>query len=148
MRWLSNPRGSLSIDSKLSLSDLIVRRNANAGLILAEALPEKDYRDGRLPGAKHLPQFRHRRADTRAAGLHARGRIHRRQERMGRSRLATRPCHPTVIEDRDWAMDTYGEYCDLRFWPGFTGSQSTPGSPLSPCTSVAVTSSLREITST
>jgi rhodanese-related sulfurtransferase len=40
---------------QITLSDLQARRAANPGLTLLEALPEKYYLDGHLPGAKHFP---------------------------------------------------------------------------------------------
>jgi len=43
------------MSTKLSLTELIELRNANPDVILLEALPEKYYRDGHLPGARHLP---------------------------------------------------------------------------------------------
>ena len=42
-------------NAKLTLSELVERRAANPNLILVEALPEKYFRDGHLPGAKHMP---------------------------------------------------------------------------------------------
>jgi rhodanese-related sulfurtransferase len=43
------------MSSKLSLSELTARRDANLNLILVEALPEKYFRQGHLPGARHVP---------------------------------------------------------------------------------------------
>ena len=40
---------------QLTLEQLNARRSINPALVLAEALPEKYYRDGHLPGARHLP---------------------------------------------------------------------------------------------
>lgn len=39
----------------LNLNELNARRAANPNLVLVEALPEKYYREGHLPGARHLP---------------------------------------------------------------------------------------------
>jgi rhodanese-related sulfurtransferase len=44
--------------TQLTLEQLNARRHANAALVLVEALPEKYYRDGHLPGARHLPHDR------------------------------------------------------------------------------------------
>jgi rhodanese-related sulfurtransferase len=41
--------------TQLTLSQLNERLSANRALVLVEALPEKYYRDGHLPGARHLP---------------------------------------------------------------------------------------------
>jgi rhodanese-related sulfurtransferase len=41
--------------TQLTLEQLNTRLNANPSLVLVEALPEKYYRDGHLPGARHLP---------------------------------------------------------------------------------------------
>ena len=41
--------------TQLTLEQLSARRNANPALVLVEALPEKYFRDGHLPGARHLP---------------------------------------------------------------------------------------------
>jgi rhodanese-related sulfurtransferase len=41
--------------TQLNLSQLKERRNSNPGLVLVEALPEKFFQQGHLPGAKHLP---------------------------------------------------------------------------------------------
>ncbi len=39
----------------LTRSELQARLNANPGLVLLEALPERYYNDRHLPGAKHFP---------------------------------------------------------------------------------------------
>jgi rhodanese-related sulfurtransferase len=39
----------------LNTTDLQSRRKANPALVLLEALPEKYYEDGHLPGARHFP---------------------------------------------------------------------------------------------
>jgi rhodanese-related sulfurtransferase len=41
--------------TQLTLSKLNERLGTNRALVLVEALPEKYYRDGHLPGARHLP---------------------------------------------------------------------------------------------
>ena len=41
--------------TQLTLSQLNERLTANRALVLVEALPEKYYREGHLPGARHLP---------------------------------------------------------------------------------------------
>jgi len=43
---------------QLTLDQLNARRAANPRLVLVEALPEKYFRDGHLPGARHLPHDR------------------------------------------------------------------------------------------
>lgn len=45
---------------QLNLDQLQARRAANPGLTLLEALPEKYYQDGHLPGALHMPHDRTR----------------------------------------------------------------------------------------
>lgn len=42
---------------QLTLAELQVRRTANPGVILVEALPEKYFRDWHLPSARHLPHL-------------------------------------------------------------------------------------------
>jgi rhodanese-related sulfurtransferase len=41
--------------TQLTLEQLNARLGANPALVLVEALPEKYYREGHLPGARHLP---------------------------------------------------------------------------------------------
>jgi len=41
--------------TQLTLEQVGSRRSANPALVLVEALPEKYFRDGHLPGARHLP---------------------------------------------------------------------------------------------
>jgi rhodanese-related sulfurtransferase len=43
------------MSAELTLEQLASRRAVNPALVLVEALPEKYYRDGHLPGARHLP---------------------------------------------------------------------------------------------
>lgn len=45
---------------RIARTDLQARLRANADLVLLEALPEKYYRDGHLPGALHMPHDRAR----------------------------------------------------------------------------------------
>ncbi|MGH8751564.1 MAG: rhodanese-like domain-containing protein [Burkholderiales bacterium] len=40
---------------QITRSELQARIHANPRLVLVEALPEKYYREGHLPGAKHMP---------------------------------------------------------------------------------------------
>ncbi len=44
----------------LTRADLQARLAANPGLVLLEALPEKYFNDGHLPGARHFPHDRAR----------------------------------------------------------------------------------------
>ncbi len=39
----------------LSLNELQTRLQANPGIVMLEALPEKYYQDWHLPGARHMP---------------------------------------------------------------------------------------------
>ncbi len=50
----------------ITREELQVRIAANPDLLILEALPEKYYRDGHLPGAKHMP---HDQTKQLAAGL-------------------------------------------------------------------------------
>ncbi|HVZ35630.1 MAG TPA: rhodanese-like domain-containing protein [Polyangiaceae bacterium] len=43
------------MSAELTVQQLASRRAINPALVLVEALPEKYYRDGHLPGARHLP---------------------------------------------------------------------------------------------
>jgi rhodanese-related sulfurtransferase len=45
----------MQMTTQLNLNELNARLTANPGLVLVEALPEKYYRQGHLPGARHLP---------------------------------------------------------------------------------------------
>ena len=44
--------------AQLTLDQLLERRAANPRLVLVEALPEKYFRSGHLPAARHLPHDR------------------------------------------------------------------------------------------
>lgn len=41
--------------SQWTLEQLNARRSINPALVFVEALPQKYYRDGHIPGARHLP---------------------------------------------------------------------------------------------
>jgi rhodanese-related sulfurtransferase len=47
--------GGMSMTAQLTLEQLNARRKANPALLLVEALPKKYFREGHLPGARHLP---------------------------------------------------------------------------------------------
>ena len=46
------------MSTQISRSDLQASLGANADVVLLEALPEKYYREGHLPGARHMPHDR------------------------------------------------------------------------------------------
>lgn len=52
---------------QISRTELQARLAVNRELVLLEALPEKYYRDGHLPGARHMPHDRVRELASRVA---------------------------------------------------------------------------------